>query len=80
MDGAGIVPPPGYRLAGEEERRETLEALQRKLQELDVCYTKLPLKIETEGQRRRQQALREKIAETEQAVKVFSRPQVLVEI
>lgn len=79
-DGASFVPPPGYRLVGEEERKATLEALQRKLQELDACYSRLPLKIETEGQRRRQQALRDKIAETEQAVKIFSRPQVLVEI
>lgn len=80
VDGASFVPPPGYRLLGDEERKETLKALEKKLQELDVCYSRLPLKIETEGQRRRQQALHEKIAETERAVKIFSRPQVLAEI
>lgn len=71
--------PLGYRLMPEEERLETLEGLQQKLAELDEKYARLPLKIETEGQRKQQQMLRTKIAETEDAVKLFSRTQVLVE-
>jgi len=63
----------------EEERLETLEGLRRKLIELDQRYTRLPLRIETEGQRRQQQLLREKIAETEDAVNLLSRPRVLIE-
>lgn len=71
--------PPGYRMMSEEERLETLEGLRHKLIELDQRYTRLPLRIETEGQRRQQQLLREKIAETEAAVNLLSRPRVLIE-
>jgi hypothetical protein len=64
----------------EDERLETLEGLRQKLMELDQRYTRLPLRIETEGQRRQQQQLREKIQETEDAVNLFSRPRVLIEV
>lgn len=71
--------PPGYRMMVEAERLETLDGLKQKLIELDQRYARLPLRIETEGQRRQQQHLREKIAETEDAVKLLSRPDVLIE-
>jgi hypothetical protein len=70
----------GYRLMPEGERAETLETLKLKLAELDDRYRRLPLRIETEGQRRQQTMLREKIAEAEKAVSVFSRSSVLVEV
>lgn len=76
----GLPIPAGYRLLPEAERLETLLALQQKLAELEVKYMRLPLKIETEGQRQQQRLLRAKIAETENAVKVFHRPRVLLEI
>lgn len=77
---AAVTVPPGYRLMPEAERVETLEALRQKLIDLDRSYARLPLKIETEGKKQQQQSLREKIAETENAVKLFSRPRVLIEV
>jgi hypothetical protein len=75
------VVPPGYRRVPEEERRRTLSDLEDKLAKLDARYAQLPLKIETEGQRRAQKMLRAKIKETEAAVQLFSRPSgVLLEI
>lgn len=75
-----VAVPPGYRIVSEEERLETLAQLQAKLRELDEIYARLPLKIETTGQRQQQQYLRGKIAETERAVKLFSWPQVLMSL
>lgn len=73
--------PPGFRRVPEDERLKTLADLQDKLAELDAHYSRLPLKIETEGHRRTQQVLRAKIKETEAAVQLFSRPGgVLLEI
>lgn len=71
--------PLGYRVVPEDERLETLAALNTKLRDLDGAYSRLPLYIDTEGGRRQQRALREKIAETEEAVKLFARPKVFVE-
>jgi len=72
--------PAGYRLAPEEERLEMLEQLRAKLVDLNDRYDRLPLRLETDPQRQRQQDLRDKIAETEKAVQIFSRPKVFVEI
>jgi hypothetical protein len=72
--------PAGYRLAPEEERLETLGLLQKKHADLCDAYDRLPLRIETEGQRQKQQLLRDKIAETERAAEVFSRSRVFVEM
>lgn len=62
------------------ERVHSLDELKSKLAHLDDQYRRLPLRIETESQRRQQETLRTRIAETEKAVNVFSRPSVLVEI
>lgn len=73
--------PVGYRRVSEAEQEETLRGLQEKLAELEARYARLPLRIETEGQRRQQKALRAKIKETEEAMQLFSRPGgVLMEI
>jgi len=72
--------PPGYRIMDDEERQQTLHDLQSKLLSLDQRYAQLPLNIETEGQRRQQQTLRNKIGEAEAALRLFSRPCVLVEV
>eukprot|EP00929_Paragymnodinium_shiwhaense_P089360 TRINITY_DN49508_c0_g1_i1.p1 TRINITY_DN49508_c0_g1~~TRINITY_DN49508_c0_g1_i1.p1 ORF type:complete len:345 (+),score=70.43 TRINITY_DN49508_c0_g1_i1:69-1103(+) len=72
--------PPGFRLISDAERLETLEELRRKLVELDLRYSALPLRIETEGHIRQQNQLRSKIEETENAVMLFSRPKVLLEM
>lgn len=72
--------PLGYRLMSDVERVHSLDELKSKLAHLDDQYRRLPLRIETESQRRQQETLRTRIAETEKAVNVFSRPSVLVEI
>jgi len=72
--------PPGYRVMEDEERLQTLHDLQSKLLSLDQRYAQLPLNIETEGQRRQQQTLRNKIGQAEAALRLFSRPCVLVEV
>lgn len=71
--------PQGYRQMPEQERKETLEALQKKREELEKAFRNLPLKIETENQRRRQQTVLEKIKESDQAIQTFSQPKVLIE-
>lgn len=76
---ANNYPPAGYRVMSEQERLETLETLQPKLAMLEKSYSELPLRIETEGQINRQRTLKQKIEETEEAIKLFSRQAVLVE-
>lgn len=71
--------PPGYRQMPEHERAETLEALQKKREELDKLFQRLPLVIETDAQKRRQKTVLDKIAESDKAIKTFSNPMVLVE-
>jgi hypothetical protein len=78
IDGPDLDIPSGFRLAPEDERRDTLQRLQEKLADLSDKYNRLPLRIETEGQRKQQDSLRTKIAETERAVQMFSRSRVLV--
>lgn len=79
--GEAPVVPAGYRHLPEAERQGTLGQLQLKLDELEARYASLPLRIETEGHRRQQKALRQKIQEIEKAVHLISRPGgVLVEI
>lgn len=76
-----LAVPAGYRALPEAERASTADQLQHKLEELEAKYARLPLRIETEGQRRQQRVLRQKIQETEDAIKRLSRPGgVLVEI
>merc|ERR1712113_400364 len=57
-----LVIPCGYRLIPEEERLATLERLRQKLAELEDRYARLPLRFETEGHRRQQRLVREKLA------------------
>lgn len=71
--------PLGYRMIPENERLEILASLRRKLSDLNGRYAHQPLRIETEGQKKKQQALRDKMRETESAVSLFSRPGVFVE-
>lgn len=71
--------PPGYRQMPPDEVAETLQSLQKKRQELEADFRRLPLKIETDGQKRRQKAVLDKIEESDRAIKVFSQPTVLVE-
>lgn len=72
--------PAGYRLMGEAEKKETLESLAKKKSEAEAAWRKLPLKIETEGQRRRQQQIQNEIKDCEKMTALFDKPRVLVEM
>jgi len=71
--------PAGYRQLPEDERKQTLEALQKKREDLEKAFRQLPLLIETAAQKRRQQIVLDKIKESDEAIKTFSNPQVLIE-
>lgn len=71
--------PTGYRVLEEEDRLVMLDTLKEKLADLNVKYTHLPLRLETVGQCNVQKDLRQKISEAETAIKLFSRPGLLIE-
>lgn len=74
------VIPPGYRVMGEEERLDTLVKLRQKKAEAETAWRRLPLKIETEGQKKRQMLIQNEIKEFERMVTLFEKPRVLVEM
>jgi hypothetical protein len=71
--------PAGYRQMPDDERIKTLEALQKKRDDLEKAFRNLPLTIETASQRQRQKMVLEKIEETDKAIKTFSNPKVLIQ-
>lgn len=71
--------PEGMRLLSEEERVETLLALQRNKGEVQKAMQALPLRIETHSQIRWRDDLERRMREVDKGIKVFSRPKVLVQ-
>lgn len=47
---------------------------------MEVSHRKLPLKVETEGQKRRQRDIVSKMKEIEDAITMFSKPKVVVKL
>lgn len=72
--------PEGHRVLPEAERRETLELLKNKQQELIGKMSSLPLRTDTFRMRSCKQELEQKLAEMEEAIKIFSRPKVFVKV
>lgn len=72
--------PPGCRLLPEGEKQETLTQLQRRKEELDALHRKLPLKIETPGQRQRAQEIDRELHTIEDGIRAFSRAKVFVRL
>jgi len=70
--------PPGCKLLPEADRLETLSQLTRRQKELQALHQKLPLKIETAGQRQRALELDRELCTVEEGLKAFSRPKVFV--
>lgn len=70
--------PPGHRWLTDSERMEIIEGLQDKKKELESQHSKLPFKAETEGQRRRADALEKQLRELEGHLSQFAKPRVLV--
>lgn len=71
--------PAGMRLLADEERLETLFALQRNKGEVERAMQALPLRIETQSQIRWRDDLERRMREVDEGIKVFSRPKVLVQ-
>lgn len=71
--------PAGYRELPEDERKQTLEALQKKREDLEKAFRNLPHQIETAAQRQREKMVLQKIKESDEAIKTFSNPRVLIE-
>jgi hypothetical protein len=72
--------PPGYRLLPDEEREETLQNLREKLADFEGKFQALPLRIESDRAKRQQRDIETKINELESAIKLFSKPKVLIEL
>ncbi|KAI8470060.1 MAG: calmodulin-binding-domain-containing protein [Monoraphidium minutum] len=72
--------PAGMRLMPEGERLETLALLERNRSEVEGALSALPIIVETTGQRRRKDELERRLAEIEEAARVFGRKQVLVRL
>jgi len=75
----GPAIPAGYRLMPKEEVDETLQALQKKRENLEKEFQRLPFKIETDSQKRREKKILDEIKETDDGIKLFSKPTVIVE-
>lgn len=72
--------PPGHRLLPEKERQETLKLLLTKEKELVSELSALPLRMDTFRIRSQKQELENKIAEIDEAKKIFNRPKVFVKV
>lgn len=70
--------PEGHRVLPESERKETLALLKKNQQDLVNKLGSLPLRTDTFRMRSCKQELEAKLAEMEEAIKIFSRPKVFV--
>lgn len=70
--------PAGCRQLPVDEVQETLSALKKKREELAAEERRLPLRIATDSQKRREKQIRERIEETDKAIATFSQPQIFV--
>jgi len=71
--------PPGHRVMPDDERQEIVDLLQARKRELDKQHAKLPLRIETDSQRRRALELERNLQDVEDNLQKFSK-RVLVKI
>ncbi|XP_067879480.1 enkurin domain-containing protein 1 isoform X2 [Heterodontus francisci] len=72
--------PPGHTRMPENERLETLSSLQQTQQQLTKQLLMFPVRVDTIGMRNRRTDLEKKLAEIEEAIKIFSRPKVYIKI
>lgn len=73
-----LEPPPGYRRVGPREQQQTLETLARRRDAVVKSQDKLPIRIETLGQRRRERELKERLQHLDKLIGMFSKPIVFV--
>ncbi|XP_072165688.1 enkurin domain-containing protein 1-like [Diadema setosum] len=72
--------PPGHRMMPEEERLKTLQILKEKEKEFQSDLLKFPLSCETLRAKNRKAEIENKLAEVEEAIKIFSRRKVFVKV
>ncbi|XP_076467854.1 enkurin domain-containing protein 1-like [Babylonia areolata] len=72
--------PPGHRALPENERLETLALLQNKEKELVRELAALPIGTDTVRVRNKRKETESKLAELEEALRIFSRPKVFVKV
>lgn len=72
------TPPPGYRRIADGERLKMLETLRKRRTEVESQIRALPLRIETLGQRRREEDLDKHVAQLEKMLVMFNKPVVFV--
>lgn len=72
--------PPGHKIMPKSEQRETLEKLKASQRTLLNQLSKLPVRTDTLRLRTQKNEYESKLAEVEEAIKIFSRPKVFVAI
>eukprot|EP00742_Colponemidia_sp_Colp-10_P003672 GILJ01003908.1.p1 GENE.GILJ01003908.1~~GILJ01003908.1.p1 ORF type:complete len:283 (+),score=55.78 GILJ01003908.1:47-895(+) len=72
--------PAGMRLMPEEERQETLQVLEDTREQVSKDLSRMPFVVETPSAVKRKAALETKLKEIEDAIKLFSRKKVYVEL
>lgn len=72
--------PPGHTLMPREERLQTLAGLQKNQTELLAQLNALPVRVDTLRVKTAKADLERKLAEIEDAIKIFSRPKVFVKV
>merc|ERR1719316_242128 len=71
-------PPPGYRRVGAEEQQQAIETLSRRREIVVKSQDKLPMRIETIGQRQRERELKDRLIHLDKLIAMFSKPVVFV--
>nr|XP_054773626.1 enkurin domain-containing protein 1-like [Lytechinus pictus] len=72
--------PPGHKKMAEEERIRTLEILKEKEKDLQSSLLKFPLAVETLRAKKQKAEIENRLAEVEEAIKIFSRRKVFVKV
>jgi len=72
--------PEGMRQMSEAERRTTLQMLQTNAKKVEEALGKLPLTVEGPSMIKREKELRKKLKEIEDALKIFNKPKVFIQI
>lgn len=70
--------PAGMRVLGEAERQEMLDALSRSKHDIEAQLLAMPFVLDTISQVHHKKKLEERLAEVEQALRIFSQRRVLV--
>uniref|UniRef100_A0A0B7A794 Enkurin domain-containing protein n=1 Tax=Arion vulgaris TaxID=1028688 RepID=A0A0B7A794_9EUPU len=72
--------PVGHRQLPENERRETLDLLKKKQDDVIGQIQRLPIGADTVRVKLQRQSMEKQLTEIEEAIKIFSRPKVFVRI